>query len=178
MLISPQDRAIAPRMQQGDRPWSADEADACVSHFQEVLRAHDGRFTEERRQLLGAIRSIEGHFLPEEISTHAAARGHRLAATTVYRNLPLLIEAGIVRRAPATGRDERGGARYEVVWNRGHHDHLFCSRCGRQVEVHDSAIELLQEAVAKSHGFTLERHHHELVGVCPECQAAAKAVAS
>lgn len=165
-------------MQQGDPGWGADEADACVSRFQEVLRAHDGRLTEERRQLLEAIRAIEGHFLPEELSTLAAARGHRLATTTVYRNLPLLIEAGIVRRAPASGHDERGGARYEVVWNRSHHDHLFCSRCGRQVEFHDSAIELLQEAVAKSHGFTLERHHHELVGVCPDCQAKAQAVAS
>jgi Fur family ferric uptake transcriptional regulator len=148
-----------------------EHATPCVITFKEVLRVHQGRLTEERKLLLQTICDYRGHFLPEDIAAEARHRGHPVSLTTVYRNLPLLIEAGIVRRATVGEGSDRGGVRYESVWNRAHHDHLTCSRCGRQVEFSYPAIEVLQGAVAQDHGFTLERHHLELIGVCPECQA-------
>ncbi len=103
----------------------------------------------------------------------AERQGKPVALTTVYRNLPLLVEAGIVRRASVEGAPDRGGVHYERVWNRPHHDHLVCSQCGRCVEFSYPAIEVLQEAVAQEHGFVLERHHMELVGVCGKCREVA-----
>ena len=98
-----------------------------------------------------------------------ARSGTPVVLTTVYRNLPLMERAGIVRR---TGyHDSRDGrTRYEHVWGQEHHDHLVCSRCGRRVEFHYPAIEILQDAVARDHGFVLERHHMELIGICSECR--------
>lgn len=145
---------------------------SCISRFQEVLRLHEGRLTDERRSMLQAVCDKKGHFLPEEIAESASQLGgRRISVTTVYRNLPLLIESGILRRATVGAGAERASARYESIWNRKHHDHLLCSRCGQQVEFTYPAIEVLQEAVARDYGFVLERHHLELVGVCPGCQA-------
>lgn len=141
-----------------------------MDRFRGVLRDQDGRLTEERKALLRIICDYSGHFLPEDIAGVARSKGHAISLTTVYRNLPLLVEAGIVRRAPVGDSPDRGGIRYEPVWNRAHHDHLTCSRCGREVEFSYPAIEVLQEAVAQEYGFTLERHHLELIGTCPECQ--------
>lgn len=93
-----------------------------------------------------------------------------MSLTTVYRNLALLVQAGIIRRTSIHGDNDTGGAWYEHIWAQEHHDHLVCSRCGRKVEFSYPAIEVLQEAVAKEYGFTLERHHLELIGVCPECR--------
>ena len=46
----------------------------------------------------------------------------------------------------------------------------LCSRCGKKVEFHYPAIEVLQEAVAAQYGFALESHRMELIGLCPACR--------
>jgi Fur family ferric uptake transcriptional regulator len=90
-----------------------------------------------------------------------------VSVATVYRNLPLMVEAGIIRRTVDTP-DGRGA--YEHVWGREHHDHLVCVRCGEVVEFHLAALEVLQEHVAREHGFALMDHRMELIGLCPRCQ--------
>jgi len=96
---------------------------------------------------------------------------YNLSLVTVYRNLSLLVEAGIIRRVSVHEDAPSEGAWYEHVWGRSHHDHLVCMQCGRRVEFSYPAIDVLQEAVAREHGFTLERHYLELVGLCPECRS-------
>ncbi len=120
--------------------------------------------------MLEVICDMADHFKPEQVQARLAELGHSISLTTVYRNLPLLIEAGIIRRASIQESDAEGGAWYEHIWGQTHHDHLFCSRCGARVEFEYPAIDVLQQAVAREHGFVLERHHMELVGVCPACQ--------
>jgi Fur family ferric uptake transcriptional regulator len=52
-----------------------------------------------------------------------------------------------------------------------HHDHLICQTCNKIVEFEDDEIERLQEALARSYGFELRRHKHELYGICADCRA-------
>ena len=111
---------------------------------------------------------MRGHFTPEDVVRAAAERGQRIVAATVYRNLPVLLEAGIVVRAPSV---DGSVGRYELGWAREHHDHLFCSRCGLQIEFKEPAIEVLQEHVAKELGFVLEQKSQVLVGRCAACRA-------
>lgn len=113
---------------------------------------------------------MDAHWTPEELAAKTGEEKRPVAVTTIYRNIPLMVEAGIIRRTDHLR--PKAAERYEHVWGRDHHDHLICSKCGKRVEFSYPAIEVLQEAVAKEHGFTLNRHHLELVGVCPACQAA------
>ena len=112
---------------------------------------------------------IEGHFHPYHVLDLLKAQGYNLSLTTVYRNLALLVQAGIICRASIQEDTGTGGVWYEHIWDHEHHDHLVCSRCGKKVEFSYQAIEILQEAVAREHGFTLESHHFELIGICPDC---------
>lgn len=123
--------------------------------------------------MLRIIFDIEGHFQPEELAKRLKKAGHHVSLSTVYRNLPLLIEAGVIREANVSG-EEKGGTCYEHVWGHAHHDHLICSRCGKRVEFNYPAIDVLQEAVARDFGFELERHHLELIGVCEDCLPAGR----
>ena len=63
-----------------------------------------------------------------------------------------------------------GRARYESKVNSHHHDHLICETCGEIYEFVDSEIEKLQEDVAKKEHFILNRHIHQLFGICIKCQ--------
>ncbi|MFA6034634.1 MAG: transcriptional repressor [Myxococcota bacterium] len=125
--------------------------------------------TAERQRLLQVICDTKGHFKPDELVRKARESGIKLSTATIYRSLSLLVEAGIIRRTGIQDDTSRGGAFYEHIWGRAHHDHLVCVKCGKRVEFFYPAIDVLQEAAAKEHGFMLLRHHLELMGLCPEC---------
>ncbi len=144
----------------------------CVDRFASILASNGGRLTKERLSLLKTVCDIGGHFHPYHVLELLRSQGYSLSLTTVYRNLALLVQAGIIRRASHTDDTGSSGALYEHIWANEHHDHLICSRCGKTIEFSYPAIEVLQEAVAKEYGFTLEGHCLELTGVCPGCRAA------
>ncbi len=131
-----------------------------------------GRLTKERVLLLQVSCAIGSHFTPEGIQKSLAARGAKMAMTTIYRNLPALERAGIIQRTTFKEEDKNGASTYEHIWRRPHHDHLVCQACGKKIEFQYDALEVLQEEVARKHGFRLTSHHLELVGVCPDCERA------
>ena len=102
--------------------------------------------------------------LVADLRTSRSADAH---PATVYRVLPLLVEAGLLQLTLISGRE---GARYERAFEREHHDHLICTNCGKVVEFEVEAIEVLQRDVAKKFGFELTGHVHELLGRCAACR--------
>lgn len=98
-----------------------------------------------------------------------------LAQSSVYRNLGVLEQAGLVSRISLG--DEH--AHYELgeVLTEHHHHHLVCRRCGRvsDVTLPDSAehaIELALRELAQRISFAVEEHRLDLVGVCADCSVA------
>lgn len=132
-----------------------------------LLRQADQRYTKGRRALVTALRSGgQPMTLPQILQADDG-----LAQSSVYRNLVVLEEAGVVTRIVTN--DEF--ARYELAEAlTEHHHHLICSSCG---DVTDFALEQRTEAsldkalhrVAAAAGFTVEAHRLDLVGLCPDC---------
>lgn len=149
---------------QRTRPPSFPEAKASLDAH---LASRGMRRTGEREAILDVVLGLGEHFTPEDVAKKLRGRGSRLSVVTVYRNLPVLCDAGILRRTCLSA----GETKYELVWGHEHHDHLICCVCHDVVEFQYEAIEVLQEAVAARHGFALTSHHLELVGICPACQA-------
>jgi Fur family transcriptional regulator, ferric uptake regulator len=139
-----------------------------LPRFEAFLARRDLRLTAARRAIVEAVLEREGHFPIEDLVRDLKRRGIRGSKATVYRTLPLLTEAGIVQPAVITGETKS----YEAAVGREHHDHLVCRGCGRVIEFEFEAFEILQREVAAKYGFTLEAHHHQLFGRCPECRAA------
>ena len=94
-----------------------------------------------------------------------------LAQSSVYRNLVVLEEAGIVHRV--VGADDF--ARWELAENlTGHHHHLICASCGRVEDVPASAglersVAAAAAAITRTTGFRTDHHRLDLVGVCATC---------
>jgi Fur family ferric uptake transcriptional regulator len=160
-------------MQQDVGPCTRDCAGSkcCIEHFRDTLQVLGKRLTDERRLLMQTICAIDGHFRPEDVARILLGNGHAISVPTIYRNLPVLIEAGIIRRTDA--QDTQGGSQYEHIWGHEHHDHLVCVRCRKLIEFQYPAIDALQEVVAREHGFALINHRLELLGVCAECRDSA-----
>ncbi len=137
--------------------------------FSEILKKHGGRLTEERRFLLQTICSMNGHFEAEDIHKRLLKQGHKVSLATIHRNLELIVKAGLIRRISVAFGDQ-SKMQFERTWGQRHHDHLICLGCEKEVEFSYPAIEILQDAVAKEHGFALTGHNLELLGFCPDCQ--------
>jgi len=142
------------------------EPQGAAERLRSFLRARGLRMTGEREALVRAALGRRRHFTLEELVEEVVRHDTRASPATVYRGLPILIEAGILQ--PVLVSDEP--RRFELAFGRRHHDHLLCRRCGRVVEFRSSAIEELQLKVAARHCFRLTSHVHELVGDCSTCR--------
>lgn len=122
--------------------------------------------TRQRNLIVETFLGLQGHVSVEELLAKVREEDPRISQATVYRTMKLLTESGFAH-ARQFGE---GQTRYEPAAERGHHDHLICTGCGRIVEFENEKIEELQIRVARSHGFEVESHKLELYGRCDRCR--------
>jgi Fur family transcriptional regulator, ferric uptake regulator len=130
------------------------------------LAALDQRYTRGRRALVDVLAAADRPLtVPEMI-------GPSVPQSSAYRNLAVLIEAGVVHRI--AGADEF--ARFELAEDVAeHHHHLLCSNCGAVADV--TATPRLEKALseaavvaAEENGFEVTGHRIDLVGRCASCR--------
>ncbi|HEY6100790.1 MAG TPA: transcriptional repressor [Anaeromyxobacter sp.] len=148
------------------RPARRDARAALREHIAE----HGLRRSRTRDAVVETFLATREHASVEELTARVRARDPAVGQATVYRTLKLLQECGVA----AARQFGDGVTRYEPVLERGHHDHLVCTRCGKIVEFENPDIEKLQLDVARTHGFSTERHRMELYGRCPGCRRAGR----
>lgn len=142
--------------------------DEIKTKLHDYLRANGQRITQERDEVLLFIYKRRRHFTATDVHQEMQKSGKNIGLATVYRTLPLLVKAGLIREADRRRRKEEQA--YEVTVGQAHHDHLICEVCGLMIEFEEPMIETLQVKVAEAHGFKLRRHYLDLRGVCPDCQ--------
>ncbi len=132
------------------------------------MAQHGLKSTRQRTLIIDTFFDLDGHHTVEDLWSRVRERDPKVSVATVYRTMKLLSDCGLAH--PRNFGD--GQTRYEAAAGRGHHDHLICTRCGLIVEFENDRIEQMQEAVAKTHGFTVISHKMELYGLCTPCQKA------
>ena len=131
------------------------------------LAEHEQRLTAAREQLVDILATTDRPLTIPEILDGRPG----LAQSSVYRNLVVLEQVGVVHRVVT--HDEF--ARYELAEDlTGHHHHLVCSNCGRVEDL--PASESIERSVAaavaeaaRKVGFRTEHHRLDLVGTCADC---------
>ena len=132
------------------------------------LAAVDQRLTSGRRLLVDVLGVADRPLTVPDIIAAASS----LAQSSVYRNLTVLLEAGVVRRL--LGTDEL--ARFELAEDLAdHHHHLLCSSCGSVSDVRaapklERALSEAARLAADEAGFEVTEHRIDLVGRCSACR--------
>jgi len=141
-----------------------------LERLREVVQSKDLKNSQVREAIARAALEHGGHFTVEELVRSLRRQGiANVHVATVYRAIPLLVEAGLIQQSLLSEGDTQ---HFERSFEREHHDHLICSSCGALVEFHSEGLEALQREIAERHGYTLESHVHELRGICSVCRAA------
>lgn len=134
--------------------------------FKGLLEQKGLKYTYERECIYDEVQKIDKHFNADNLYERFKKRGDRVARATVYRNLPLLLEAGVIQKSAGEGKRDF----YEKTDSKGHHDHMVCLGCKKIIEFHSDELEHIQEKLSKEYKFRLVFHDHRLFGYCEQCQ--------
>lgn len=124
------------------------------------------RVTPQRERVLRAVECL-GHATPDEV--HAAVRadgGPELPASTVYRALEALEEAGVLRHTHLHPRSPS----FQVA-EHDPHIHLVCNGCGTVLEVPRDRGEQFTATVLAETGFEPVLSHAAINGRCATCRS-------
>jgi Fe2+ or Zn2+ uptake regulation protein len=122
------------------------------------------RVTSQRRLILDILRHSEGHLDADELYRLAKEREPRISLATVYRNLNLFKELGLVEERHFTEEHHH----YEVKRKRKHH-HLICLGCGRVVEFEYPLTRQMKEHISRKSGFKVLNTEVSMEGYCERC---------
>lgn len=122
------------------------------------------RYSRQRELIYEAVKNSKEHPTAEMVFQWLKPENPGLSLGTVYRNLNLLSQEGILRRMPFPV--ERYDACVEP------HTHLRCEVCGRVQDLeldYDSAMDA--RAAQVQPGIQINRHDLTFYGLCSQCQA-------
>ena len=134
--------------------------------FRDYIQEKGLRNTQQREIILDEFLTADKHITVEELFNQIKDKHPDIGYATVHRNLSLLCESGIAEEMKIGTQKTR----FEPKFEREHHDHLICIKCGKFIEVHDTKIEKLQERLAELNDFRPVRHKLEIYGYCRECR--------
>ena len=118
--------------------------------------------TRQRELIYHIVTEKPEHRTAEEIYTLAKEQMPSLARGTVYRNLGVLVQEGLLRKLEMPDAP----ARYDRECTP--HPHLVCRYCGRVEDL--TMPEGLLDPLAKTLGVTLTGYDLKLYHICPTCE--------
>jgi Fur family ferric uptake transcriptional regulator len=125
----------------------------------------DGISTRQRRLLLDILREAGTHLDAKELFQRAIQKDPRVSLASVYRNLHLFEELGLVDGK----RLDRTRCYYEIRRSTHHYD-VICHVCGRVMEFESPMIEKLVDEVQQNSAFRVTKAVLYLEGYCRQCE--------
>lgn len=131
------------------------------------LRGLGQRYTAGRRALVDILAAASQPLATPDV----VAAGQGLAQSSVYRNLAVLEQAGVIHRIVTSDEFSRCELAEDLTE---HHHHLICSGCGAVEDFTASpqferTVARAVDAVADRTGFSIEHHRLDLIGTCVTC---------
>jgi Fur family ferric uptake transcriptional regulator len=121
------------------------------------------RMTKQRRVILEEVRRINDHPAADEIYDRVRKRLPRVSLGTVYRNLDVLCEMGLIQRLELSGTTKR----FDGIPQK--HYHIRCVCCGRVDDAPIAPMNELEDDLYGTTVFEIIGHNLEFTGLCPQC---------
>lgn len=130
----------------------------------EKLKSNGVRMTPQRHAVLEFLMNSKDHPTADDIYKALENRFPNMSVATVYNNLRLFKEAGLVRELTY------GDASSRFDGNTAPHYHVICQKCGRIEDVYRPLLRDIDDEVAKHTGYSVDHHRLEFYGLCPSCR--------
>ncbi|SFA70220.1 Fur family transcriptional regulator, peroxide stress response regulator [Cohnella sp. OV330] len=135
-----------------------------IYHAVDQLKSGGVRMTPQRYAILKYLMESTSHPTADDIFKSLSPAYPSLSVATVYNNLKLFVDAGLIREL-TYGDDS---SRFDADLS--DHYHAICTGCGAMVDFdHDPVVEV-ERAAAERTGFLVQGHRMEIYGLCPTCR--------
>lgn len=121
------------------------------------------RLTTQRQIILEELGKVTSHPTANEVYDMVRRRLPRIGLGTVYRNLELMADSGIILKLEVGGTQKRFDATTEP------HYHIRCTSCGRVDDIAMEVQEHINQAAEKASNYIILGHHVEFSGICRAC---------
>jgi len=135
-----------------------------MTDYAALLKESGLKATFQRMNILEVIEK-HGHMSVDDIYAEVIKVHPSLSLATIYKNIILMQENGILVEVPIAGKKSK----YELA--KIDHMHLICTECGEVEDMNcmTSTDKIFHELTDKEH-FKLDRRQVNLYGVCESCQ--------
>jgi Fur family ferric uptake transcriptional regulator len=130
-----------------------------------VLRGFDLRASTARRLVLEVLFAADGPVSADVVAEGLEGRWPGADLASVYRNLEMLEEVGLVRHVHLG----HGPGLYALASPE--REYLVCESCRSIRPVATEELEEVRDLVRKRFGFEARFVHFPLAGLCPDCMA-------
>lgn len=122
------------------------------------------RMTNQREMILQELKKSKEHLTADELYERVKKKMPRISLATVYRNLEILSEVGMIGKLEVSGRQKR------FDWDTSEHDHIFCVKCHRvdNLELDRSKLGLMSPE--NVNGYKVTGFRLEFAGLCKNCR--------
>ena len=124
------------------------------------------RLTTQRQILLEELSKVNTHPTACELYEMVRKRLPRIGLGTVYRNLELMADSGIILKLELGGVQKRFDATTDP------HYHVRCTVCGKLEDISIDVQEKITKNAAEQSAYRMLGHRIEFTGECPTCQQA------
>lgn len=121
--------------------------------------------THQRQVIYKAVVEAPGHYSPEQIYAEVRLRTPSISLATVYKNLRLFVEHGLLREVSPHA------STLLVEGNLEPHHHLVCTRCKTVQDIEGDFVDFKRLARQAPGGFDLTHPLVEVFGICRRCSA-------
>ena len=122
------------------------------------------RMTHQREVILDELGKAKTHPTADSLYERVKKRLPRISLATVYRNLEILSEVGLIKKLEISGRQKR------FDWDLEQHDHIYCVQCHRVDNIELERPRKFTLPPEDDRGYQIDGCRVEFFGVCPQCQ--------
>lgn len=131
----------------------------------ENLKKRGYRITGVRKRMVEILGGTATPISADEILAKLKAEKMRVHKTTVYRDLYMLRDEGVVQEIHLGDKKRR----YEIPAD--HHHHLVCIQCKKIEDVSlEKDLDGMERRIASLKDFKIISHSLEFFGLCSECK--------
>ncbi|MCM2676750.1 peroxide-responsive transcriptional repressor PerR [Alkalicoccobacillus plakortidis] len=130
----------------------------------EALKSTRVRMTPQRHAILEYLYESLIHPTADDIYKALEGRFPNMSVATVYNNLRVFKEVGIVKEL--TYGDS--SSRFDSVTT--DHYHAICNECGKIVDFHYPGLNEVESLAEHVTGFDVSGHRMEIHGTCADCK--------
>jgi Fur family zinc uptake transcriptional regulator len=134
---------------------------------EEIVQAMAGqglRITDQRKTMARLFADAEGYLTPKDVYDYMGKRYSGLSFDTVYRNLRVMHEMGVLEQFVF-----EDGVKFKLhCREHDHHHHLICLQCDKTVPIVFCPMNVVSELPEP---FEVVKHKFEVYGYCKDCKS-------